>query len=228
MIDVHTHILPLVDDGPKSLEKSISLLEDSIRDGITTIILTPHYMKIRGYLSPASNNRLVFDELLSVVKEKGLNVNLILGQEIYYTPDTIQNIRDQVVVPIGNTKLMLIEFSSMQEEDIAEAVHNVTALGFIPIIAHVERYPHLTIHDVNMLRHMGALIQVNAGSVIGEYGTKSKSFIHRLIKEELIDFVASDIHPFRKNHMKDAYAYVLKKYGKAMAQKLFYNPILLN
>lgn len=228
MVDIHTHILPFVDDGPKSVEKSIALLEDSIKQGMTTIVLTPHYMKYRGYLSTARDNRSVFEELISVVSVKGLNIHLILGQEIYYTSDTIQNIRDQMVIPFGNTKLMLVEFSTSEEDDIAEAIHNIKSLGFIPIIAHVERYDYLSVSDISMLKRMGALIQVNAGSVIGEYGTKAKALIHKLLKEDLVDFVASDIHPFRKNYMKDAYAYVLKKYGQAMSQKLFYNPIIQN
>ncbi|MBU1144334.1 MAG: hypothetical protein KJ971_00570 [Firmicutes bacterium] len=228
MIDIHTHILPYIDDGSKDLESSINLIKESVNFGVTDLFLTPHYMKTRDYLSTYEQNREVFLKLKEIVNELSIPIQLHLGNEIYYTIESIKNLRDKTVIPLGKTKMVLIEFSTIEEEDIAEAIHNIKALGYCPIIAHAERYSYLkSLSDYEIIKKMGGLIQINAGSVIGQSGLTIKKFIHKLIKNNLIDFVASDIHTFRKNYLKEAYDYVQKKYGTIVAEKLFNNRIML-
>jgi protein-tyrosine phosphatase len=224
MIDIHTHILPSVDDGAPNLETSLSLIEASVHIGVTDLFLTPHYMRKRGYLSSAMNNQEVFVQLVKTVEEKAWPITLHLGTEIYYTIDTIQDLRNKIVLPLGKSKLVLLEFSTEEDhEDLGEAIHNILALGYIPVIAHMERYPYASENDWGIIKKMGALIQVNAASLLGNPNRSFAKKCIKMIKKGHVDFIASDIHQFRSNHMKDAYVLVNKKFGPAMADRLFNN-----
>ncbi|MGD9909575.1 MAG: tyrosine-protein phosphatase [Candidatus Izemoplasmatales bacterium] len=229
MIDIHTHILPFIDDGSKTLEESIQLLEEEQRIGVTDVFLTPHYIKHRNYLSTYQENKAVFENFVNEVKKRDIHVNLHLGNEVYYHFDSVAHLRNQTVVPMGSSKFVLIEFStSEEEEDIGEAIHNMKALGYTPIIAHIERYSYIkNFKDYELIKRMGAYIQVNASSVTGSSGSQYKKLAFKLIKAGLVDFIASDIHTFRKNELSQAYELVSKKFGIDKANYLFHNEIIL-
>ncbi|MDD3477446.1 MAG: hypothetical protein PHP32_01020 [Candidatus Izemoplasmatales bacterium] len=227
MIDIHTHILPGVDDGSPSEEASIEMLREEERFGVTDVFLTPHYMKSRGYLRTYDENKTVFEQFSMAAKKAGISIQLHLGNEIYYTFSSIQALRDQTVAPMGNTPAVLIEFSTSEEdEEIPEAIHNIVAMGYTPVIAHVERYSYIkTAKDYEVMRKMGALIQINAAAIVGAAGPATKKFVWKLLKSGLIDVIASDIHVFRTNYMKEAYDLILKKFGQVITERLFNHPI---
>ncbi len=225
MIDIHTHILPYVDDGSSSINKSIELIKYEISQGVTDIFVTPHYFLFRGYISTYKDNLKLFNYLTQEVRKQNLNINLHLGNEIYYTQETLKYLEEKRVIPLGNSKYVLIEFSIYNDTgDIPEAINDLTALGYIPIIAHPERYRYLTdIIDYKMMKKMGAKIQINVGAILGEYGSKVKRGVFKLIEENIVDFVASDIHDFRKNGLKTGYEIIKKKFSQIIADKLFNN-----
>jgi len=229
MIDIHTHILPGVDDGSPSVEASIEMLREAERFGVTDVFLTPHYMKSRGYVSTYTENKEVFERFSVAAKQAGVSINMHLGNEIYYSFSSIQALRDGTVSPLGESTVVLIEFStSEEEEEIPEAIHNMRAMGYTPVIAHVERYPYIkTAKDYEVMRKMGALIQINAASIVGAAGPATKKFVWKLLKAGLIDIIASDIHVFRTNYLKEAYDLIHKKFGQAMSSKLFHHPMFL-
>ena len=105
--------------------------------------------------------------------------------------------------------------------DITEVVYDLTRSGYIPIIAHAERYVNLTTNDVEEIKGLGGYIQVNASSVVGLSLRKSNAVAKKLLRKGLVDFVASDIHYFRKNKMKRAKMYVELKYGKEIKDLIF-------
>lgn len=226
MIDVHTHILPFVDDGAKDMESALSMLRDEEANEVSDVFLTPHYMPFRHYTSTYRENKEVFDRLFAVKEKAGISVNIHLGNEIYYSLDALHLLQNGTLVPLGASDKVLIEFSmDRMEEDPAEAVHNIKAAGFTPIIAHVERYPYLNhFHDLPILRKMGALIQVNASPIIGKSKHGNHKLVMKLIKKGIVDIVASDVHAFRTNHMLEASRYVGKKFGADMRERLFSNP----
>jgi len=224
MIDIHTHILPYIDDGSKTMDASLSMLHKEEELGVTDIFLTPHYMKSRNYMSSAQDNQVVYQQLVEEAQKAGIKIRLHLGNEIYYRLESVSDLRNKLVLPLGNTKKVLLEFHPTQEdEDIAEAIHNMKSLGYTPIIAHIERYDYLKMTDYPIIRKMGALIQVNAGSLMGVLGDKAKKLALKLIKMDLVDFIASDIHDLRVNYMMEAYHLVEKKFSKELADKLFHN-----
>ncbi|XFA98545.1 CpsB/CapC family capsule biosynthesis tyrosine phosphatase [Candidatus Izemoplasma sp. B36] len=227
MIDIHTHILPNVDDGSPDLETSIELIKNEINQGVTDIFVTPHYYKYRGYLSSSEQNKKIFDMLVDRVNELELKINLYLGMEVYYTIDMLKLLENNTLSTMNHSSYVLIEFSLNKElESIPEAINNLTAKGYVPIIAHPERYPYLTkISEYEYIKRMGALIQVNASSINGYYGRKVKKFVLNLIKNNLVDFVASDIHSFRTSKLLDAYNLVKKQFSEETAKKLFFNKL---
>jgi protein-tyrosine phosphatase len=223
MVDVHTHILPFVDDGSPDEESSFAMIREEIAQGVTDLFFTPHYYPARGYWRTAAENRVVFEDFAG--KAAGLGATLHLGNEIYYTIDSIRDLRQGSVLPLGDSKYVLLEFSmAKEEEDIAEAIHNVRAIGFLPIIAHPERYPYLDCEgDVGIIRRMGGAIQINASSIVGKYGAGVQKNCFRMLKAGAVDFVASDLHTFRRNDMKEAYGIVAKRIGADIADAVFGN-----
>lgn len=227
MVDIHTHILPGVDDGAKDMSQALEMINIEANQGVTDIFVTPHYMKIANYVNSYSDNLLIFDELKTQVKNLNLSVNLHLGNEIYFDKDTVNNIKSKICVPLSKNYI-LVEFD-LDESDynISEALFNLIAYGYVPIVAHCERYKNIkTMEDYSIMKKMGALIQINAGSVMGSLGSKTTKFIVKLIKNDLVDFIASDVHEFRKNQLKEAYNYLVKKVGKQKTEKIFNNQIL--
>ncbi len=225
MIDIHTHVLPGVDDGSPDLETSIKLIESEMEQGVTDIFVTPHYYRLRGFMCSANETKEIFNDLVEETKKRGMKVNLFLGNEIYYDKSTTKNLEQKIVNTMEDSRYVLVEFSLGDElEDIPEAINNLTAKGYIPIIAHPERYPYMMkLEAYRFLRRMGAMIQINSGSIVGYYGRKIKKFVKKLIEENLVDFVASDIHDFRHGYIKDAYTSVTRDFSKETADRLFSN-----
>ena len=207
MIDIHTHVIPFVDDGSKSLEDSISMIKHEIEIGVDTIIATPHHIFHR-YECSVEEIKKNFELLKEEVKKQNLNIKLLLGQEIYYSSreDIIGLLQEGKLLTLNNTNKVLLEFSFTREpEDLTDIVYNFSIKGYDLIIAHVERYEWITLDKVLMLKKEGALIQVNSDAIVGKTTAKEKRFVKKLIKNNLVDVVASDTHSFRPSTIDLAY-----------------------
>ncbi len=224
MVDIHAHIIHGVDDGAQTLEQSIAIVEEEIDQGITDIICTPHY---RLGMFDTTNIKCLehFNMLVEEVNKRKLPVNLYFGRELYYNRNIIKTLqKEQYGYKINNTNLILLEFSYIDDPDIEEIIYQFKHKGYKVIIAHIERYQYLK--DINLvyqLKKMGALIQINASTIVGKNGLREKSKVLKYIKAGLVDFVASDIHYSRINYMKKAYEIIAKKFGNECAQNLFCN-----
>ena len=225
IIDIHSHLLPNVDDGSKDFSMSLEVLKKQESVGVERIVLTPHY-KGDVYNISASELQKIFLEFKTKVKERGLNVQLYLGQEIYCDSNIYDNLKSGVVSTLNGTKYLLIEFNYFVETDIADYVHNLTMMGYIPIIAHVERYTYLDWNTIFDLKQMGALIQVNASSIIGENGRRVQKYLLKAMSKGLIDFVASDIHMMRQTSLDKAYKKITKVLGDETAKRVLYDNAL--
>ena len=218
MIDIHSHILPFVDDGSGSVENSIAMLEDAISFGVTDMFLTPHY-RSRCKLS-AEEIKVEFEKFSAVVKEKGLPINLHLGQELFYTQELKAKLKDKTVTTLANSKYILVEFSTETETDIPEAVYELSLLGFIPIVAHLERYYYADDRTAFEIKQAGGLVQINAESALAKGRIYRK--VKKMFKYALVDFVASDMHWGRKNRLADSLALVKKKFGEDAVKAVYY------
>lgn len=219
MIDIHSHVLPLVDDGSSSIENSIKMVKTAESQGVTDIILTPHYRN--KYQLLKDELQKIFEEFKKEVISHGLKINLYLGQEIFSVRGARGLLEEGKLLTLANSKYLLYELDYNFNGDITEVAYEYSRSGFIPIFAHIERYSSVDIEDIILSKEMGALIQVNADGLIGNNGCKIKRKIKKLLKLDLVDFVASDCHENREYAMKKAYEKVAKKFGKERADKIF-------
>jgi protein-tyrosine phosphatase len=205
MLDMHTHILPNVDDGSKSLDISRRLLLQEINQGITKVILTPHQNK-----NNLDKNGLIekFNSFKDDVKD--LNILLALGCEIYYYPELKNDLLNDKILTMDNSKYVLIEFSTRIEENISDILYDLSLTGYKIILAHIERYSYLKLSDYDEIHKYGK-IQVNSKSILNKEYKKQMKY---LLKNNLIDFIASDCHDLDRRNVEfmDALKYLEKKY----------------
>ncbi len=219
MIDIHAHILPFVDDGSSSFEQSIEMIERASKLGVKGIVLTPHYRF--DYCPSKEVVENTFNQLKRKVNEKGIEVNLYLGQEFFIDRNYKENIFNGNAIAINGSKYILIEFDLQFECNIIETVYEICRLGYIPIIAHLERYFYADLETAFQIKKMGGLLQVNATSIVGKEKRQTKKLAKQMFKFGLVDFVASDLHSCRDNLMGKAYLKVAKKYGNKVAERVF-------
>ena len=224
--DIHTHILPHVDDGAQTMEQSLELIRRAWEDGIRIIILTPHYRRDYKKHTP-EELRQIFEELQQKTAENYPELRLYLGQEVYYEMDVPEQLSGGRILSLNGSDYVLIEFRRQTtRSQIIFAVSEVIRYGWIPIVAHIERYDCMRKDAslVDELLDMGALMQLNADSVMGIQGFQVKRFCHRLLKQEKIQFIASDTHnaTARPPELRKCFLFVQKKYGAAYATQIFY------
>ncbi len=230
MIDIHSHIIFGVDDGAKDIEETKKILIDSYNQGVETIILTPHRRK-NMFETPNSVINKHFEKVKAIAKEVAEDLNVYLGSEIYYTYDVLEKLESGEYVTLAGSNYVLIEFRySISYNELYTAISNILLLGFTPVIAHIERYKCLYNGKdrVKELVDSGCFVQVNAESVLksklfGDNLRTYKKRVKKLLRENLVHFIASDVHntSSRKCYMSLAYETISRNYGEDRARKLF-------
>ena len=221
MVDIHCHILNGVDDGAKDDDMSIEMLRKAKEAGINQIVLTPHYYRGR-YDVEFEEVREEFVKLKMLAKVKRIDIEMYLGQEVYYTDKIVQYYEEGIISTINETRYMLIEFS-MVEFDIDEIVDQLYELrvrGIVPVIAHPERYrpfmkkPHL----INKLIDEGCLFQLNARAITGGFDKDVKKLANTYLKNNIYSFIGSDAHRdkgSRSTEIKDVFQEIDAKTKRA-------------
>ena len=197
MVDMHSHIINEIDDGSKSIEMTINMLKKAEESGTTDIIATPHFMRGRFEVEYKDVIEKV-EELKKIVKENNIDINIYVGQEIYYSKNLLEYYNDKIIGTINNTKYMLIELP-MLDFDIDEVINTIYELqirGIVPIIAHPERYkPFIKKPSmINKLINEGMLFQMNAGSISGDFGKDVKKTAAKYLEHNVYSFIGSDAH----------------------------------
>lgn len=223
MIDIHTHLLFGVDDGPATMEESIEMLKNAKAQGVDVMILTPHY---RHGMFAYPNDTIAENFAALYEPAKKMGIDLYLGTEHHVNSMMIEYIQTKRVRTLANTQYVLAEYKHDTEFDyIMASVQDLIRNGYIPIIAHVERYMcmYKDLDRFDWLKNMGAMIQVNANAILGMEGFKVKGFTKKLLKYGYIDFVASDSHDLEKriNNLGKCREYLYKKYDARYVDKLF-------
>ncbi|TWS94594.1 MULTISPECIES: capsular polysaccharide biosynthesis protein Cps4B [unclassified Streptococcus] len=232
MIDIHSHIIFDVDDGPKTLAESIALVTESYQQGVRTIVATSHRRK-GMFETPEDKILANFQQLQVEMSERLPDLTLLYGGELYYSGDVQKGLENQTIPTMANTRFALIEFSMATPwKEIHKAATKVLLLGITPIIAHIERYNALEYDKkrVKELIDMGCYTQVNSSHVLKPklFGDKAKLFKKRarfFLEENLVHCVASDMHNLaeRKPYMKQAREIIAKDFGSKRAKDLFEN-----
>lgn len=197
MIDIHSHILPGIDDGSESLVDSIAIVKELARQGITDIIATPHYMTDSPYVSPRTKNLKLLDSLQKELQDADLGVNIYLGNEIYINEEIDNLVKRNKVSPMADSKYLLVELPMSGEyPNYEDVLLDLLNSGYKVILAHPERYSSFqdNYELVEILFRDGVLLQCNLGSLVGHYGKKAKKCLVHLLKERMVFAFGSDIH----------------------------------
>jgi protein-tyrosine phosphatase len=230
LCDIHTHILPGLDDGARDMETALKMADIAYADGIRVIAATPHYHPGKC-MSGHEKTKAVFDELASGIAVLHPDMRLYLGRELYYTSDVAEELEGGARLRYGDTMYCLVEFSTNEAFfNIKAAMNRIMQCGYIPVLAHVERYSELVEKPgrVEELGRMGVVVTVNAASVLGELGNGIKKFTLGLLKDELVDVVASDAHGTHRRtpRLHECYEYVCRKTSPEYAVRIFHeNPL---
>ena len=187
-IDMHSHILPGLDDGSKNMEMTLAMLRVAVEEGIGTIYTTPHCMPGKGHPTLAK-----VEERIRLVQEaaeaEGIQITLKKGTEYYYIEEMSEWMEEGKIITLGDSHCVLVEFEPYAEEKyIRNAVREILGFGYQPVIAHVERYRNLMERKfaaIQWMREIGALIQVNCASVTGDNGFTTKQNVKSLLKNGL-------------------------------------------
>lgn len=197
MKDLHSHLLPGIDDGSKSFEESIKILKKASIEGVTDIVLTPHYIEDTKYNCNNKNKKELFEELKEKIRNENININLYLGNEAYISENYIDLIKQHEIMTINNTRYLLLEFPlGNMFRNTKEILYELIVAGCIPILAHPERYKIFQRHPdyIEEYLRMGVLLQGNYKSLFGKYGSDAKKTLKYFLKRGWITFLGSDTH----------------------------------
>ena len=196
MIDFHSHILPNIDDGSRSIEETFNLIKEAKEVGFEGIVLTSHY--IEGYYETDVPER---DVWVNAIKEnlntKGIDIDLYLGNEIYISENMMDLLINNKASTINNTCYVLFEMPlNVEPMNLYNVIYSLQENKLIPVLAHPERYkfvqkePEL-IYD---LIEKGVLMQANYGSILGQYGESTQMIVRKFFENNMIHFLGSDVH----------------------------------
>ncbi|MBQ3452761.1 hypothetical protein IJG28_00965 [Candidatus Saccharibacteria bacterium] len=218
MIDIHSHILPGVDDGARDFEDSISCVSWLARQGFTDIVATPHYIVDTDYVSRREVNAKLVRELQEKLSAKKIGVRIWLGNEIYIDTKILELVGDGKISTLGQGKHLLVELPINGEfENYADYLGEMMDSGHKVVLAHPERYGIFQedYQKVVEMYNMGILLQCNFRSILGKYGKEAEKLVRRVARDKLIYVLASDTHRAgRADYVTEA----IKKFSR------YYNP----
>lgn len=219
-IDIHSHVLPNVDDGAQSIKEAEELFKVAYEDGIREIIATPHFHPYKGRKSP-SEIREAVNQMNRMIENDLPGMIIHPGNEVLYGQNAVEMLHNKEMLTLNDSKYVLVEFSPRETAGyIQNAVKNLIFGGYKPILAHIERYSDVSVNyeNIRFLVDSGAYVQVNAANV-------SNGRVKKLLKNKLVHFVGSDTHGIRKrsSHMKTAYSKISNKWGEDYADELFFH-----
>lgn len=192
MIDLHSHILPELDDGSRSLEESLAMARMAVDSGVTAMAATPH--------CAVDRSREVYETwvlLRQALKENGIPLKLYPGMEIFGTRDTLRQLREGGLFTLNGSRYPLIEFSFRSDgEEETWILRGLCKEGLHPVVAHPERYAFVQQDPqiLNRWHRMGCLMQVNRGSLLGRFGIQARQMAAEIVERGFAAVVASDAH----------------------------------
>lgn len=226
-MDIHCHIIPGADDGAKDWDMAFEMLRQEAEEGIGKIILTPHQKPEQKCITRRGIERRM-NYLQEELDRRNVPIRLYPGAELFYCRDMRELLETERVCTLADSRYVLVEF--MPAEDwgyIREGICDLADGGYWPILAHVERYVQVADKPkrVQELIELGAYVQMNAGSITGEWGYSIKKNCMGLLKRELVHFIGTDAHRAegkRAPHMRRCAAVLEKQVGSSYAERLLF------
>lgn len=223
--DLHIHALYGVDDGARTKEDMLALVQHVYQQGTRYLCVTPHFHPGFFPKSTREATDAVFAELQAYAQHNLPDLHLAIGNELRYSKDCISWLNDGFCRTLNGTDYVLVDFLEDEEAPvIIRAMDQLMNAGYIPVLAHMERYRKLSrsLKELKQFADNGVILQMNASSVCGEQGFFKKEYCKKLIKHHLVDFVSSDAHNLaaRPPQMQQAYTMLQKTAGLQAADYL--------
>jgi tyrosine-protein phosphatase YwqE len=192
-VDMHSHVLPGIDDGAQTVEESIVLIQKMMDLGIKKIIATPHVMADL-YQNTSETINASLELLKAKLAEERMDIDISAAAEHMFDELFEKRIDEGTLLTMGEN-YVLFELSFVSKPPhLIDMIKKMRAKGYQPILAHPERYQYLTMDEYVEIREWGSLLQLNTNSICGYYGQASKKIAEQLIDAQLIDFISSDMH----------------------------------
>ena len=224
MIDIHNHLIPNIDDGSDSLELSRNLLKEAIEEGITDVLVTPHYMPKGEYRVKRNELLKLFNEFRSACAD--LKINLYLGNELFIDSGLDELIENNEVCSMNDSQYVLVEFPfERYKADYDEYLYNIS-LSHKIIIAHPERYQYVKDDHGFVKRWLSNGYYLQANQTF-RFSKTEKKVVFDLIEKGRLHFIASDAHSeYRPLHLKSCYELIERKFSRETAELLMdVNPL---
>ncbi|MVX64176.1 capsular biosynthesis protein [Clostridium chromiireducens] len=202
IIDIHSHIIPGIDDGSKSMEMSLDMLRNAEKDGTKEIVATPHYLLEYGEATIDEIKDYV-QEINRILEQEKIDVKVYSGQEVYFNENIIDYYIQGKIGTINDSRYMLIEFPMHKfDNNIFDILYELQVRNIVPIIAHPERYKPIIEKPslINGFINEGYLFQLNAGSIEGKFGENVKKTANILLDNNIYNFIGSDAHNINKRN----------------------------
>lgn len=225
-IDIHTHILPGIDDGAKDWDTCLGMLLKSAECGVQKIIATPHYFPWKSTQSPEAIKEMCMAAQKKLLKKHGIAMDIYCGNEIYYSVDAIQKLREGKILTLAGSRYILVEFELRTSYQVfCRAVKEFRDAGYIPIIAHMERYECLRQSSkMKEIKDMGALFQMNVEAFQAGLFDRDSRWSKKCLLEQQVDFLASDMHSLHRRApmTEEKLLWVQKKLNPKYQKELLY------
>lgn len=195
MIDLHSHILPGLDDGAQDMQEALKMAAMAAESGVSAIAVTPHCVH-----GDAGEVLEAWKRLQRQLRQEEIPLKLYLGMEIFGTPETAELLQAERLLTLNGSRYPLIEFGFYTDgEEETEILESVIRAGYRPVVAHPERYEYVQKDPelINLWHKMGCLLQINRGSLLGRFGSRARDMAMALVDRGFAALVASDAHSAR-------------------------------
>lgn len=224
MIDLHSHILPGVDDGAEDMKMALEMAQLYVENGYDQIIATPHWIEYGG-TTKRSENIEVLASFIRKLEEAGIELKVRLGNEFFITPNLVQYVINQEGATLNNSDYVLVELPMRDYPQYTEnVIFDLQLKGYKPIIAHPERYEYFreTPEVLAKLIERGIYTQMNLPSLTGQYGKEVQKSAKVFLEHQMVHFLGTDSHSNRRRspRVKEALQLVEEMVGKEMKEEL--------
>jgi protein-tyrosine phosphatase len=196
LIDLHSHLLPGIDDGSKDLAMSLAMARLAAADGISTMACTPHILPgVYNNSGPAIRRAVA--QLAESIAAAGIPITLVTGADVHIAPDLDLQLRDGRALTLNNSRYLLLEPPHhVLPPRLEDLIFGLQAAGYVPILTHPERLSWVEGHYdlIGRLVSSSVLMQITAGSVMGRFGRRPRYWAERMLDEGLCHLLATDAH----------------------------------
>lgn len=215
--DMHTHILPTLDDGAVSIQETMKLLSLAYGEGIRRICATPHYSVERA--APLEKRIEMFCQIRQKVREAYPDMELYLGNELMYSYDIAEHLQKGQALTLNGSRYVLVEFlPSETYKNVLKGMQTLIGNGYRPVLAHVERLDCLwkDRERLDALKEISVVFQMNTESLIGSRFNREVKYCRELVKEDYVDILGSDTHrvSWRPPVYMEAAVWIVRACGK--------------